>query len=105
MSRRRRGRRSRRRGVVPNQSAPPRLPKSSYREYLERCEANGREPDDFMAYLANARRWRTEYGPARDRGDFELVRELEDLLCEVPSRRRSDRPSPDHSNPPKGGAA
>lgn len=40
-----------------------------------------------MAYLANARRWRTEYGPARDRGDLELVRVLEDLLCEAPSGR------------------
>lgn len=57
------------------------LPKSSYREYLQRCEFVGREPEDFVTYLAHARRWRTEYGPAVDRGDFDLIRELEDLLC------------------------
>ena len=78
MSRRRSSkRRSRRDGA-----APPRgLPKSSYREYLERCEFAGREPEDFVTYLAHARRWRTEYGPATKRGDFRLMRELEELLC------------------------
>ena len=78
MSRRRdAGRRSGR----DNTGTPRRRPKSSYREYLERCEFAGREPEDFMTYLAHARRWRTEYGPARGRGDRRLVSELEELLC------------------------
>ena len=80
MSRRKRSARRRKPGA-PKKTTPPRQPKSSFREYLERCEAAGREPVDFMTYLDRARRWRTEYGPAKDRGDFELMRELEDLLC------------------------
>ena len=57
------------------------VPKSSYRECLERCEFSERTPEDFTTYLGHAGRWRLEYGPARDRGDFPLMRELEELLC------------------------
>lgn len=56
-------------------------PKAGYREYLERCRAAGREPTGFEEFLTAARRWRTEYEPAREDGNAELVRELEDLLC------------------------
>lgn len=33
-----------------------------------------------MTYLMHARRWREEYRPAKDRSDFALMRELEELL-------------------------
>lgn len=81
----RRSRRGPGRARPRGQKPPPsngRLPKSSYREYIERCESAGREPADFMTYLEHARRWRLEYAPARERGDAALARELEDLLCE-----------------------
>lgn len=76
MSRRRQGskNRSRRR---PRQT----LPRSGYRDYLQRCEFSGREPEDFVSFLSYARRWRTEYVPAKDRGDFARMSELEELLC------------------------
>ena len=57
------------------------LPRSGYRDYLQRCEYAGREPEDFVSFLSYARRWRTEYAPAKDRDDFARMRELEDLLC------------------------
>lgn len=80
--RRRRSRGVEARGRKPKTAtARPRLPKSGYREYLERCESVGRRPEDFMTYLTHARRWRKEYRPAKDRSDFALVRELEELLC------------------------
>lgn len=86
MSRRRRSRRASggaasRARKLDGSPPKPGTPKSGYREYLERCEFSGREPVDFTSYLRRARRWRKEYAPAKDRGDFELVRELEDLLC------------------------
>lgn len=77
--------RSRRNNGAPNGASRGRdrraLPKSSYREYLERCESAGRQPEDFVTYLEHARRWRTEYGPAKQRGDIGLMRKLEKLLC------------------------
>ena len=91
MSRRSRGGR-RRKASVPKRAARTRQPKSGFREYLERCEAAGRVPEDFMTYLEHARRWRTEYDAARERGDVTLVRELEDLLCERRSAGRPARP-------------
>lgn len=78
-------------------SAPqrkPGAPKSSYRLYLERAQAAGRKPLDFEDYLVVARRWRTEYEPARDRGDLPLMRELEDLLCESRGAQGSQPAAP-----------
>lgn len=56
-------------------------PDSGYRQYLDRCAFSGVGPVDFETYLIHARRWRTEYGPAKHRKDFKLMQELEQLLC------------------------
>ncbi|MGF1473150.1 MAG: hypothetical protein ACFB50_15610 [Rubrobacteraceae bacterium] len=73
----------RRRGSKNHSRRRPRrtLPRSGYRDYLQRCEFSGREPEDFMSFLSYARRWRAEYEPAKKRGDFARMRELEGLLC------------------------
>lgn len=57
-------------------------PKSGFRLYVERCTGAGRQAMEFPEYLEAARRWREEYEAARRRGDRQLVRELEVLLCE-----------------------
>lgn len=76
MSRRRKGSKNR------SHRRPRRtLPRSGYRDYLQRCEFSGREPEDFVSFLSYARRWRTEYVPAKDRSDYARMRELEELLC------------------------
>ena len=79
MSRKRKRQKGRTRRI--NNASRPTLPRSGYRDYLRRCEYAGREPEDFVSFLSYARRWRSEYGPARNRGDFARMRELEDLLC------------------------
>ena len=38
---------------------------------------------DFETFLKRARRWRKEYAPAKARGNFDLMRELESLLCRL----------------------
>lgn len=81
---RRRGARSRGQGFVPvsrTGQTMRKLPASAYRDYPKRCEFSGVEPVEFTEFIRRARRWRNEYGPAKDRGDFSLTQELEALLC------------------------